>query len=535
MKLSSSISISPIDVIVLAFAFTVWLSSICTGSSLNNYYLLPLVFCYFAFRVLNKTIKSSSEIIVLLVALYCIYECCLGYYQLFKMLFDKNSSSLLCGTFLNSGPYGCALSLCCSLLLPYKYKGNNSVIKTIATICLYAAIVLLPATLCRTAWISLSISMFLFAYSNFNKLKTIINKYWYIFLVLFILIIVGLFNFKPTSANARMFINKVSVQIIRSNSLWGVGPNNYAGAYGEVQHDYFKENLSNQSIGNNNSSIEKERMTVDCPDNAFNDYLQIGAESGLFAMVLFVALLIVSIVLSIRNGYIWHYGLITFSIVALFYYPLDLIQIIILLSSLLAMCSKETGKGFLFQLVVFITLSFFMTHYFIDWKNDRSAEMKWETTRKWYRNGYYEYVTTDYPEFFNNLNDNTFYLFEYGRALNKIGSYQKSDSLLSIGTTISSDPMFWNVMGNNSLALGRYREAEERYFHAFYMLPNRLYPLYLLAKLYYAEGDTTRFLGMADIINTFVPKVETMNTMDMRIEIKELRLSCVFEENKDDR
>lgn len=121
------------------------------------------------------------------------------------------------------------------------------------------------------------------------------------------------------------------------------------------------------------------------------------------------------------------------------------------------------------------------------------------------------------------------YLFEYGHSLNKMGYYEKSDSILLLGTSLSSDPMFWNVMGNNSMALGRFREAEERYKHAFYMVPNRLYPLYLIAKLYYIEGDTARFHDMAGLIETFIPKVESANTKRLSSEIRELNNSYLSE------
>jgi hypothetical protein len=55
------------------------------------------------------------------------------------------------------------------------------------------------------------------------------------------------------------------------------------------------------------------------------------------------------------------------------------------------------------------------------------------------------------------------------------------------------------------------------------MVPNRLYPLYLLAKLYHEEGDTVRFFEMAHIVETFIPKVESGNTERLRDEIRELR------------
>jgi len=103
---------------------------------------------------------------------------------------------------------------------------------------------------------------------------------------------------------------------------------------------------------------------------------------------------------------------------------------------------------------------------------------------------------------------------------------KKSDAILRMGTEISSDPMFWNVMGNNSLALWKYREAEDRYKHAFYMVPNRLYPLYLLAKLYHEEGDTAKFMYMAEKIASFPQKSNQLiqNNYAMRLRIYELIL-----------
>lgn len=110
-------------------------------------------------------------------------------------------------------------------------------------------------------------------------------------------------------------------------------------------------------------------------------------------------------------------------------------------------------------------------------------------------------------------------LFSFGRFINQTGNFELSDSVLMVGAERSNDPMFWNVMGNNSLALGKYLEAEQRYRYAFSMVPNRLYPLCLLAKLYYAQGDTARFTEMAYTIRCFKAKVESQNTAVLRDEI----------------
>ena len=115
------------------------------------------------------------------------------------------------------------------------------------------------------------------------------------------------------------------------------------------------------------------------------------------------------------------------------------------------------------------------------------------------------------------------YLFEYGYSLSQIGNIERSDSLLYEAVGISNNPNVLSLLGNNSLSQGKFREAEEYYKHAFYMVPNRLYPLTLLAKLYHTEGDTVRFLDMAEKVETFVPKVENANTERLRAEIREIK------------
>jgi tetratricopeptide (TPR) repeat protein len=166
-------------------------------------------------------------------------------------------------------------------------------------------------------------------------------------------------------------------------------------------------------------------------------------------------------------------------------------------------------------------------------KRYKQAALSWKKVERWHNMEYYEYVIEESDALIPFFKNDRKFLFVYGQSLNKIGQYEKSDSILKLGTEISSDPMFWNVMGNNSLELGRYREAEERYKHAFYMVPNRLYPLYLLAKLYHAEGDTARFLEMADKVELFVPKVESVNTERLRSEIKDLKTSYMVLHEKE--
>ena len=121
------------------------------------------------------------------------------------------------------------------------------------------------------------------------------------------------------------------------------------------------------------------------------------------------------------------------------------------------------------------------------------------------------------------LKNDYYFLYAYGQSLNKKGRYEESNNILKLGTEISCNPMFWIIMGNNNLAMGNIDYAENLYKHAFYMVPNRLYPLSLIAKLYYQEGDTSSFKYTRDIVESFIPKIESVTTDSLRNDIRKLR------------
>ena len=252
-------------------------------------------------------------------------------------------------------------------------------------------------------------------------------------------------------------------------------------------------------------------------------------------MLLFIALIVTAIIISFRSDTIWCYGLTTLAVFAFFSFPFHLVPFQLLLTVLLSacvsdgqfsVCSKRHREGryatLTIMMLILVVLSVSVVLRVPQAKRDKEAVLLWKNTERWHMMESYNYVVEDgetlFPLFYNDQR----FLFAYGQSLNKMGQYEKSDSILKLGTEVSSDPMFWNVMGNNNLELGKFREAEECYKHAFYMVPNRLYPLCLLAKLYHAEGDTVRFIDMVDKVENFIPKVESANTERLRAEIREL-------------
>lgn len=509
---------------------------------------------YLSFRLsFSLSPLVSAFILLIIISFVCLYECGLGFLQLIG---DKKSNHYLyaiTGSFQNPGPYGGFLAICISLLVAYYYKTkglqmislitklSNRASITVAVM----AIVFLPSTQSRSAILALGCSMILLALGTERiktKIKPILKKYGIWLLLGVTSLIVGAYLFKKPSADGRLFMDKICLKAMCENGWKGAGIGHFGGAYGNAQTSYFKKQIDEKGKDDLDWRVinEHDRITADCPDNAYNEYLFIGVEAGPFAMLLFIGIIITAIVISFKKGTIWCYGLTAFAVFALFSYPLHVKQFQILLPILFAACVSDRQiniqeqndeskailangtksiQGIVSILVMLVVLSTFLVLNLPEVWLCKQAEKSWKKAERWYQMEYYEYVVEDCDTLLPYMKHDYRFLFAYGQSLNKTGNYEKSDSILKIGTELSSDPMFWNVMGNNSLALGKYSEAEYRYKHAFYMVPNRLYPLYLIAKLYRYEGDTARFIIMSELISDFIPKVESSLTVSLRDDI----------------
>ncbi len=492
------------------------------------YKIATVALAYSVARIaISQSPKYIGWLLLVTTAVWCCYEAILGLMQVFGGRMSNHFLYACTGTFFNPGPFGGFLAVCLSMLAASFTITKSKVWHCVAGVSIFIVVVILPSTMSRSGLLGLAASMAVLAFT-IEKWRNFIRKYWYAVLLVSIVAGTGAYLFKKNSANGRMFMNKISVQAMVGNGFTGAGLGMYTGVYGQQQHDYFASQIE---IGNGDIDIsainERERMACDCPERSFNEYLGIGVEAGPVAMVLFVAIVVLAMVRLLKQKSPFAYGLITLAVFAIFSYPFDIPEFQIMLAIFLAFGATQENGGNVASTSVAVMSVFLLGWLFANQhsaqKHRAWAESEWGKTEYWYGQEFYNYVVEDGDSLMPNLKHNYRFLFEYGQSLNKEGQYAKSDSILMLGTAISSDPMFWNVMGNNSLAQGRYREAEERYQYAFTMVPNRLYPLCLLAKLYDAEGDTARFLNISNQIDNFKAKVETANTEKLRGEITEIK------------
>ena len=84
--------------------------------------------------------------------------------------------------------------------------------------------------------------------------------------------------------------------------------------------------------------------------------------------------------------------------------------------------------------------------------------------------------------------------------------------------------MILNIIGKNFQEKGEYAQAENGFAFYSHLLPGRIYPYYLLAKLYALPGylQPDKFHEMADLVLTKEPKVQSTAVREMRDEIRKL-------------
>lgn len=454
-----------------------------------------------------------------------------------QLLFEsniKNHLYLISGSYHNPAPLGGFLAISISILFATKdYLKDNRIIYFLMTFVIYCSIIILPSTMSRAAIISLLVSFFLWSINTKQNTVLILKKHKYSLIIASLLLIVVLYLIKKPSADGRFFMFLISFRALKKSPFWGNGLGTFAGLQSQEQALYFKQAMTsiNDSLDLNHVN-ETFRMVADSCFLSFNEIMKIGIEQGWIVMLLFILLLLLLLIYSFVSGNSYCYGLLTLILFSCFSYPFSIWSFLLILGALIALCVIPLEDvvyrplmdyffiGFMFALTL-VVLGV-MTPHFCKIHN---SEKQWELEPSWSSLEMYDCTVKLCDELYEDLSYDYKFMFDYGKALNKISEYDKSDSILRKGLELCGDPMFWNVMGNNSIARGRYREAEERYMNAFYMVPNRLYPLYLLAKLYYQECDTARFLKMSEKIDSFKPKVESATTNQFRQEIKDLKIT----------
>jgi O-antigen ligase len=498
---------------------------------------------YFYLRIFfsdkNNLIYSLCSIFFVITGLV---EAVWGAMQLYGFTYSQHHLFKITGSFFNPGPYSGWLAMVfpmATFLFQLKIKNCKlkivsqfiTILGLLTVICI---LLILPAAMSRASWLAaLGGSIFIVVMYGLQN-KTVIDrlkKYKkrlvilsIAAIVLFAVAMTGLFLLKKDSASGRAFTWKIALQTIKENPM-GVGLGNFGGSYGDAQAAYFASG----------AGTEREEHVAGGVEYAFNEYLQICIETGIIPFLIFLAFVFRVLYLGIRNkNYLPAGSLIALLIFASMSYPFNVLPFVIAFVFLSALCmvgsndsERQEKKRFYPKLVVWAFLIIAPASIALCVNkicSMQDAYKKWNRTRALYSMNMYREAAEEYAVQYPYLQDEITFLFEYANSLSKSEQYEKSNEILRRTMQISCDPMLYNIMGKNCQALKEYECAEQSFRKAANLVPNRLYPHYLLAKLYHETGQKDKMEQEINIVMTKTPKVESKAVEEMREELKQLEM-----------
>ena len=225
-------------------------------------------------------------------------------------------------------------------------------------------------------------------------------------------------------------------------------------------------------------------------------------EFGILGLLLSVAVIVLGTTMLCRSDSSLTFGLVAWGTFAMASYPLAVWQLRLLLGVFLGAAvglNMKVGKRT--RLILASTFIVIATGLMLIWlpenRQRKYAEGKWLEERRFTNFGIFDGMADRLAILYPQLRRNFRYLYDYGYALHKECRYEESNVILREGALISSDPMFYNIIGKNHEALGDYELAERNYIHAHNMVPSRLYPYILLMEMKERQGNTEQALAYA--------------------------------------
>ena len=508
---TSRIKLKAIDILCLVYFIYNLLWLLVTSKTKN----IETIYLFFFLAMLYINIRNISSIYYkyilysfpFIVISHFIYYICWEnpYYFLYE------HKGVFTGFLHNSGLWGefVAMTLICNIGLIHLNKKS----KKTSTLLIFVSFIvsfMLYESDSRASWLSFAIGILTFfsplIIKHLPKSIIIRTGSLLILICLCTYLISGLYSYKKDSADGRILIWKISLEMVKDKPILGYGFDGFRKNYMNYQAAYLQEKQLPETINN----------LADDNHHAFNEFLRIIIEQGIIGVIiLFIFLTTIGYTIYKYKLYIDTVSRTIISCLtallffSFFSYPLSTFHINALIVILLAglACSSQDTPIWKLQirsisLIIPYSIIFFISSVYLF--SYSKANSDWLNTLK----GVY---TNDniLEEARKKLSGNPYFLSTYGKYLNKKKRYSKAASILS--QSIKEYPSYYTVMelGISYKAQKKYTEAMHCFYKAMYMIPHKIKPLYFMMELYYDQKDYKSAIQLSNRILCKQPKIRS--------------------------
>ncbi len=498
-------------------------------------YAALLLCLWFAARIIFATgVLKNNRFFSFCLALAGCVLAGWGLLQLYGFLPSNHYLYRLTGPFFNPGPYSGYLAMLLPVCLHgwLADTGNRRYAWMVAFALMFC---ILPAAMSRSAWVAIIVSL-LWVLARQKGWFAVVKKALrhtpgqtvsITMAGMLVIIAAGLllFQLKPDSVRGRILIWKNTCQVVAERPLTGYGPGTFQREYGKAQAAHFASG----------EATPAEERVAGYAEYAFNDYLQLLVEGGLILLLPLLAAGIYVFRQGMRRREDGFCGaLMAFAVFALSSYPLQILPFGMLLAVLGAACigaqpyerRAERNSFFRPALQCLLSLLCLAGSGLAVWKLHGLAHLgyQWYVANSLYYSQLYEDAARSYEAIYRPLCYHPEFLKNYAGALNAEGKPLEACQVLNRARMVSCDFNILNAQGRYYQSAKQYQEAEQCFRQSLLLAPERLYPYYLLAKLYNEPGylNIEKAKQMAKIVLTKAPKVHSRAVDEMREEMKHL-------------
>ncbi len=473
--------------------------------------------------VLISIERPNASYLLMSIWFFACVEAVWGLSQLYHYFQDWQHFHNPLGSLYNAGLYGIYLSIPFVLavvsskqIVASSKSLKHNFFHTFRYLTLVLTGIVLPFTGSRTAWIAVLGGLTFFVFQRYQLLQrfrqaSIGLKIGVSAVLLSSLswLAIQLFYFKQNSAIGRTLIWKIGLSMWADTPLLGKGFNAFVHHYFSYQADYFSVARSAQ-----------EQWVAGTVAYAFNDFLQIAIEYGLMGLLLFLSIFVTTFR---KNKSPYLAVLVTCLLSGQSSYPLESIATRLLWFLILGLCLLEKKPLRTIQVskvtvglsgLVLIVLA---TYLWIQNKEQDEHEQRCFKAEQLFQAERYTEAIKAYQKipYISPTN-----LLVYGKALALNGQHRAAIAIYEQAKKQMSEPFLCNNLGISYQAVKAYRQAEKNYRLSHQMIPNLIYPQYLLAKLYIEEGnDLKAKIQAIEVINMPV-KAYSEAAEEMKNEMK---------------
>lgn len=328
-----------------------------------------------------------------------------------------------------------------------------------------------------------------------------------------------LYQHKPDSARGRLQIHRITCDMIKTRPLAGFGTGGFSQHYMDYQAAYFKThpNIPDSSLA--------DEITF-----AFNEYLKLFTEQGIIRGVAIVGIFLFiamrkprtkTVIASVRC----RSALLALAVFSCFSYPFSCFEFKFFGTFLLACIVSDSRNDLPLRCLrpgscclsaCFVLLAGCFTACLCI--RQEQAYRKWMHALQHYSVSPTE-ALHELHDISSLLYSQPVFLFTYGKALNFSGRYSEALTLLNRASEYRASYQILIETGKSHAGTGHSEAARRCWEKAGEMIPNRLLPGYLTARMYEQNHQTGVARRIAEETLHILPKTDNPESRKIRREL----------------